>query len=136
MLKYFVILSSIVSSLLPAEEFHAAVLPNGTDVTVPGNTQTLVELSTRVTLSSTENIQTVRFSPIGIQGKIPTVINLAIFDQNQSRVKYIKIAPTTPFLYSFKKMSSIAVVPQKINSSTASQTILAIESDKALKISR
>ena len=119
-----------------AEDFHAAILPNGSDVTVPGNTQTLVELSTRITLSATEKIQTVRFSPVGRQGNIPSTIDLAIFDRNQSRVKYIKISPATPFLYSFKEMASIAVIPQKLSSSSDSQTMLAVESDKALKISR
>ncbi len=143
----FCVLGLFICEKLSAEEFHAESLPHGSDVTVPGNTQTLVDLSTRVFLSATENVQTIRFSPIALHGKIPTSIDLAIFDSNQTRVKYIKVSPATPFLYSFKKMASIAVIPQKIiNSSlsssiptqinTDSQTVLAVESDKALKISR
>jgi|GEM_PF-3315168 len=120
--------------------FVLETLPLGADVTLPGPATTLIALSSRVTLSATDTPQTLSFTSVNANGASSlTALRLAIYDRNQERVKYVELKPGTPFLYSFKTLASIAVVPEIATGTAKSQESsvkLQVESDKPLTIAR
>ena len=119
--------------------FTLETLPIGADVTLPGPATTIISISSRVTLSATDSPQTLSFTSVNHGQGVPTPLRLAIFDRNQARVKYVELRPGTPFLYSFKSLSTISVVPE-IGKGAAVQkgaiVKLQVESDKPLTIAR
>lgn len=124
----------------PDGGFYATSLPKGKDVTLPPPAITYVPISDRVTISSTDMPQTLKLSAVSLtQGKAQT-FRVAIFDSLSPRVKYITLKPGLSYMYTFKDLNSIAVVPEI--SKTPRQTTVAcdcqlrLESNKALGISR
>jgi hypothetical protein len=85
-------------------------------------------------LTSTDNPQTIRLSPIGSGDAFASPVRVAIFDKNQERVKYINVVPNAPFLYSFKGLSSISILPSHISGKTPKGVRMLVESDKALSV--
>lgn len=119
--------------------FTLDTLPHGADVTLPGPATTLISLSSRATLSATDSPQTLSFTSVNRGSGSSTPLRLAIFDKNQERVKYIELRPGTPFLYSFKTLATISVIPEMLRGSVAPKggvVMLQVESDKPLTIAR
>jgi hypothetical protein len=126
-----------LSTSANAEVFSVDQMPIGGEVTVPPSAKTTVPMGTRVKISSTDTPQTIRIVPIGNGSTFATAIQLALFDAKLDRVKYIKISPNTPFLYSFHGLASIAIVPSLPNGLGAEKSIrIQIESDKAVTFAR
>jgi hypothetical protein len=113
-------------------------MPLGAEVTVPPAAKTIVPMGARIKLSSTDNPQTLRIIPIGNGETFAAPIKLAIFDAHQDRVKYVRIAPGSPFLYSFKGLSTITIQPtlQRTVSDGTGVVRMQIESDKAITVAR
>jgi len=127
------------------DAFNVEDLPTGKEVTIPRPATTLVPLNARITLAATDFPQTVQFKPINTNNSPIQSINLAIYDRKQERVQYIELKPNLPFLYSFKSLSSILIIPEisekltKKNGSSAHAfrgLKLQVESDKPLSIKR
>ena len=117
--------------------FDVQKLPIGSEVTIPNPAITLVPLSTRVTLSSTDMPQTLKLSSIHLQSGKAVAVRVAIYDKQSPKVKYLTLKPGNNYLYSFKSLGSINVVPEAVaNSSAIGQYSLRLESDKPLSISR
>ncbi len=132
-----VVLCITFGSSAQAQNFSTDEMPVGAEITVPPTAKTLVSLGTRVKLTSTDNPQTIRIIPIGNGSNFPAPIKLAIFDAHQDRVKYVKVAPNAPFLYSFKGLSSISIQPSAAAAGLSAPGVrMQLESDKAVTIAR
>ena len=121
-----------------ADHFAVDQMPVGAEVTVPPAAKTIVPMGARIKLSSTDNPQTLRIVPIGNGQTFASPIKLAIFDTHQDRVKYVRITPGAPFLYSFKGLSTITIQPslQRTAGDSEGAVRLQIESDKAVTVAR
>jgi hypothetical protein len=121
--------------------FYATSLPKGKDVTLPPPAITFVPLSDRVTISSTDMPQTLKLSAVNLTKGKPQTFRVAIYDSLSPRVKYITLKPGLSYMYTFKDLNSIAVVPE-ISQQPRQTTVacadcqLRLESNKALGISR
>lgn len=126
------------SGLAATDQFYVDEMPVGAEVTLPGAARTVVPLSTRIRFASTDSPQTISIVPISTAGAKPVPVRVAIFDSKQERVKYVQVAPGSPFLYSFKGLSSITVQTEIPGTSSASkETVrLQVESDKPLTVAR
>jgi hypothetical protein len=129
---------TLCSGVAFADHFAVDQMPVGAEVTVPPAAKTIVPMGARVKLSSTDNPQTLRIVPIGNGETFAAPIKLAIFDSNQERVKYIRVTPGAPFLYSFKGLSTITIQPslQKTSGDAPGGVRMQIESDKAVTVAR
>ena len=128
---------STLSSLAKADPtgFVVEKLPAGSEVTLPQPATTYVAPTTRVTVASTDSPQSLRILPVNLQGGLAQEVRISIFDNNQDRVRYVYLKPGLPFLYNFRKLSSIAiVVDPTAQQRLAAGTRLQIESDKPLTI--
>ena len=128
---------SSMSSMGQAEPtgFVVEKLPAGSEVTLPQPATTYVAPTTRVTVASTDSPQSLRILPVNLQGGLAQEVRISIFDSNQDRVRYVDLKPGLPFLYNFRKLSSIAiVVDPTAQQRLAVGTRLQIESDKPLTI--
>jgi hypothetical protein len=121
-----------------AGTFAIEQMPLGAEITVPPTAKTTAPLGSRVKVTSTDSPQTLRIVPIGNGSTFAASIDLAIFDKNQDRVKYVTVKPNEPFLYSFKGLSTIAIQPSlaKKYLKRASGIRMQIESDKAVTVER
>lgn len=128
------------ASLLGQEAFDVEQLPLGKDITIPRPATTFIPLNARITLAATDYPQTLQFKPVNTQNGPLHRINLAIYDRKQERVQYVDLKPGLPFLYTFKKLSSILVIPevpeQKSSNAIPKGLKLQVESDKPLSIKR
>jgi hypothetical protein len=113
--------------------FHLDRLPAGKDVTIPRPATTHVPLAIRVTLTATDMPQSISLKPVNLGGGPVLPVRVSIYDPHQDRVKYVDVTPGTPFLYSFKELSSITVVPLSVKSDSG-KLVLQVESDKPLTI--
>ena len=139
----FLIFIQLVGGLVLASPALAALfaveqMPVGSEITVPPTAKTTAPLGSRIKVTSTDSPQTLRIVPIGDGATFPASINLAIFDKNQDRVKYVTVKPNEPFLYSFKGLSTIAIQPSltKTHASAGLGVRMQIESDKAVTVER
>ena len=121
-----------------AEHFNVAELPIGADVTLPGAAYALVPMSTAVKVSSTDLPQTIRVVPVAISGADVSPVQLSIFDAQQERVRYVKVAPGAPFLYSFRGLSTITLRSTAVRGAPRPKdsVFLKIESDKPITVAR
>lgn len=121
-----------------AKGFNLNKLPKGSEVTLPYPATTFIPLNERVTLSATDSPQSVKMTSISLgKGTKAMSLKLAIFDRNSERVKYLTIKPGVPYVYSFKGISSIMIIPELYKANiTRKKQILQIESDKSLTIAR
>jgi len=118
--------------------FELESLPPGTNVTLPRPALTLAPMRGHVRITSTDMPQTVSIAPVfdGV-AVVGQEFKVAIFDSNSDRVQYINLKSGTPFLYSFKTLSSVTIVPQALPPSVSVEKVkLKIESDKPLGLSR
>lgn len=120
---------------LQAKSFNLSSMPKGSEITLPYPATTSVTLNDRITVSATDNPQSIKIVSRLLNNKKPAKnIDIAIYDRNSERVKYITIKPNVPYIYSFKGLSSIVIVPK--TPVDQSGHVLQIESDKSLKIAR
>jgi hypothetical protein len=115
--------------------FYLQNLPLGKDVTIPKPATTWVPMAQRVKLTATDTPQSVSFRPVSAGSGVLHPIKISIFDPNSERVKYVSVAPGTPFLYTFRQLGSITVIPEKPAGADEGLS-LQIESDKPLEIAR
>lgn len=139
----FLISTQLAGGFFCADPVFAALfaveqMPVGSEITVPPTAKTTAPLGSRIKVTSTDSPQTLRILPVGDGMTFPASINLAIFDKNQERVKYVTIKPNEPFLYSFKGLSTIAIQPSltKAHASAGLGVRMQIESDKAVTVER
>lgn len=114
--------------------FHLDRLPQGKNVTIPRPATTFVPLSSSINLTATDTPQTVSLKPINLKtGGLVSGLRVSIMDRESGKLQYIELQPGLPFLYNFKDLGSITVIPQA--SGVASQGLsLQVESDKPLEI--
>lgn len=113
--------------------FHLDRLPKGKAVTIPRPATTLVPLTERVTLTATDMPQSLSFKAVNTAQGAVHALRLAIYDANSDRVQYVDVQPGTPFLYTFKELAAITVVPQPKAGLPATLS-LQVESNKPLEI--
>lgn len=112
-------------------------LPIGSEVTLPQPATTYVPLTARVTVAATDFPQTLRIMPVNISGGLVTDVRVAIFDAHSEQVRYVDIKPGLPFLYAFKKLSSISLLVDAAQAARLPGTLrMRIESDKPLSLKR
>lgn len=116
--------------------FHIDRLPKGKSVTIPRPATTYIPLMSRVVLTATDMPQTVSFKPINLKKGPVNPLKLSIYDQGSTRVQYVNVSPSTPFLYAFKTLSAITIIveeqPNQARSSDGA--VLQVESNKPLDI--
>lgn len=126
---------NICSNANAVNGFSVQNLPLGSDVTLPGPAVTLVPLTERIKLSSTDRPQTIKLSSVNTKGGRGVPFKITIFDSK--KVKFITLEPGNSYLYSFSKVGSISVVSEKPRiEGDVSHYQLQIESDKPLNIAR
>ena len=131
------LLLSISSGIVWCENFAIDQMPVGAEVTVPPTAITVIPLGSRVKLTSTDNPQTIRIVPIGNGSTFASPIQVAIFDTHQDRVKYVRVTPNTPFLYTFKGLSTISLQSTAYGTAQLSSGVrMQVESDKAVTVAR
>lgn len=121
-----------------ADQFNVDEMPIGAEVTLPGAATTMAPIESRLKLGSTDTPQTVSIVPVPQAGGTSVPVVLSIFDSKQDRVKYVKIFPGAPFLYSFKGLSTITLSTDLPTAAGASKQAvrLKLESDKPLTVTR
>ncbi len=126
------------SSGSDAKVFEISRLPKGKDITLLTPATTWVPMMTRVMLTATDSPQTVRFKTIAKRGQKYRDVKLAIFDANQDQVRYVDLKRNVPFLYNFKGLSSIFIIPQLKDrtSKGSAAVVLEVESNKPLSLAR
>lgn len=114
--------------------FHLDRLPQGKNVTINRPATTFVPLSSSVSLTATDMPQSVSLKPINLKaGGTVAPLRVSIMDKDSGKLQYVELKPGTPFLYNFKELGSITVVPTPLGG-TAEGLSLQIESDKPLEI--
>jgi hypothetical protein len=132
-----VLCTALGAGQVQADQFNVDEMPEGAEVTLPRAAKTMVPLSTRITIASTDMPQTVSIVPVNASGGPQVPVTLAIFDAKQDRVKYVQVAPGSPFLYSFKGLGAITVKAKEVPGRRSASTVkLQIESDKPLTVAR
>lgn len=118
--------------------FFIEKLPVGSEVTLPQPATTYVSLNTRVTVAATDSPQTLRIMPVNIGGGMVTEFRVAISDDGtQEHIRYFDIKPGLPFLYNFRKLSTIAITVDAQQAARLPSTLrMRMESDKPLSIRR
>lgn len=113
--------------------FDLGRLPPGKNVTIPRPATTYVPLTARVVLTATDMPQTVSLKPVNLKAGNVSMLRVSIYDKDSERVQYVDLRPGTPFLYNFKELSSITVIPQA-QGQVSDGMSLQVESDKPLEI--
>jgi hypothetical protein len=139
--QHWYLVGGLLIFLMHAEPSRGAAfdineLPLGKNVTLLKPATTIVPIATRTTLGATDLPQILKFEAIGDGGNQVAAIRMAIYDSSQARVRYIDIKRGVPFLYTFRDLDSILVIPQTPGGSSSSSIKLQIESDKPLSIGR
>ena len=130
-----VMLATGAFAQVSSSSFHLDRLPVGKAVTIPKPATTLVPLTERVTLTATDMPQSVSFRAVNTAQGPAAPVRLAIYDSTSDRVQYVDVQPGTPFVYTYKELMSITVVPQT-SASTPRHLTLQVESNKPLEIAR
>jgi hypothetical protein len=86
-------------------------------------------------LSSTDLPQTVKMSAVHKKGASVRPFQVAIYEDGEKEVRFVKIDGQNPMLYTFKGLTSIKLTA--VNPGTVDKdTTLIIESTKPLSLSR
>jgi hypothetical protein len=114
--------------------FHLDRLPQGKNVTIPRPATTYVPLARTVSFTATDTPQSLSLKPINLKaGGFVGPLRVSIMDRESGKLQYVDLKPGMPFLYNFKELGSITVVPQ--SSGTVVEGLsLQVESDKPLEI--
>ena len=116
--------------------FYLERLPRGKTVTLPLPATVFVSLKNRVSLRATDKAQLVKLSPATINSAKVEPIRLAIYDRHSDRVRYVDLKPGLPFLYNFKGLDKISLIPDKVGKKVDRNMRLRIESNKPLEVGR
>lgn len=123
--------------ILATKGFDLNVLPRGSEVTLPQPAVIFVPLDTRVTLSATDRPQSLKMTTHSLNKRKAIALELAVYDPNSERVRYLTIKPDVPYVYSFKGLSSIMIITKfNVTPPSRSRQVLRIESDKSLKVAK
>lgn len=121
-----------------ADEFAVDRLPAGSDVTIPARAVAIISMSRTVLLSATDSPQTLSMVPVNRGGGTPQALDVAIVEHKRKKVsRTVTVSVGTPFLYSFRRLGSLSVMPQIAQGKKApsqGEVKLRVESDKPLKI--
>ncbi len=124
--------------LAAADEFAVDRLPAGSDVTIPARAVAIISLSRSVLLSATDSPQTLSMVPVNRGGGSPQDLDVAIVEHKRKKIsRTVKVNVGTPFLYSFRHLGTLGVMPQVAQGKKAppqGEVKLRVESDKPLKI--
>lgn len=124
--------------LAASDEFATDRLPAGSDVTIPARAVAIVSLSRQVKLSATDSPQTLSMVPVNRGGGSPQDLDVAIVEHKRKKIsRTVKVSVGTPFLYSFRRLGSLSIMPQISigkNAPKQGEVKLRVESDKPLKI--
>ena len=123
------------NTTLFAKGFDLNSLPRGASVTLPQPAVTIIPLNTRVTLSATDSPQSLKITTHSQTRRGAVTLELAVYDRHSERVRYLTIRPGVPYVYSFKGLSSIVLIP-KVAGGGQQRQVLRIESDKSLTIAK
>ena len=135
-----IVLAMLVSaqSFAASDEFAADRLPAGSDVTIPARAVAIVSISRHVMLSATDSPQTLSMVPVNRGGGSPQDLDVSIVEHKRKPLaKTVKVSVGTPFLYSFRQLGAITVMPQIASGKKSppnGEVKLRVESDKPLKI--
>ena len=134
-MRFFILVAIYLCSteILAAKGFDLKVLPRGAAVTLPQPAVVFVPLDTRVTLSATDRPQSLKLTAHSLTKRKATALELAVYDRNSERVRYLTIAPDVPYVYSFKGLSSVMIITK---TKQPAHLVLRVESDKSLKIAK
>ncbi len=122
------------SALSKDTGFHLDRLPPGKNVTIPRPATTFVPLSSPVNLTATDTPQSLSLKPINLKsGGNVANLRVSIMDRESGRLQYVDLKPGMPFLYSFKELGTITVIPQASGIAIEGLS-LQVESDKPLEI--
>lgn len=116
-------------------QFSLSEMPEGGEVTVPQAATTLVPGGSQVQLDATDQPQTIRIAPSPNAGMLHQGILLNI-DDGKGGSKKVKLSPKTPFLYSFRGLSTVMIRGDGPCASpqSAKSCPYVIESDKPLTV--
>ena len=136
-MRAFVLATILFSNtdILATKGFDLNVLPRGAEVTLPQPAVVFVPLDTRVTLSATDRPQALKMTTHNLRQRKATALELAVYDPNSERVRYLTIKPDVPYVYSFKGLSSVMIII-KAQGTVHRHQVLRVESDKSLKIAK
>jgi hypothetical protein len=132
--------SSFFAASLQAKPkgFYIERLPKGNDVTLPMPATTYLPLAERAMFTSTDMPQTLSFKAINVSGGKASSIRVAIYDSKASKVHYADVKPGMPYLYNFRGINSITIIPGLANGSKQLKAYknlkLQVESNKPLEI--
>lgn len=113
--------------------FRIEALPTGKSVTIPRPATTQVPLAQMVRLTATDLPQSLSFRPVARSGFATGSFRIAITEGEPQKTTYADLTPGTPFLYNFKELATITVVPEA-KAGLPDGVALQIESDKPLEI--
>jgi hypothetical protein len=117
-----------------AEHFDILQLPKGASVVLPHPASTVVPLNLTVQVSATDRKQILKIGALSRNGSTKAV-KLAVYDNYQSRVKYLSIRPGSFVIYSFKNLNTLRLVPQNRRDPVLQGTRLLLESNRPLGVS-
>lgn len=112
--------------------FQLADLPKGKSVTLPRPALTQLSVRSEVQLTSTDSRQTVKFTSRGAANPL----TLAIYDSQMEQVQTLSVTPQSQSLYIFKSLQTIRIVPKPDAAHLRHPTVLQIESDRPLELTR
>jgi hypothetical protein len=131
----FLATTSAVVALAKPDGFYIDRLPKGKNVTIPRPATTFIPLSSTVKFTSTDMPQSISFKPVNTTGGQAAALRLAIYIDDAKKAAFIDLRPGTPFLYNFKTISSVTVIPElAVAAKNVGSTLLQVESDKPLEI--
>jgi hypothetical protein len=136
MKKIMILAVMLHSATVFATQFNVAEMPEGAEVTVPQAATTVVPVRSKVTIGSTDQPQTIRIVAPSQGPARNSTVSLTIEDSSRT-VKTVKVSPGTPFLYSFKGLSSVTISSELQDANRVpSKSLggLSIESDKPLTV--
>jgi len=113
--------------------FRLDTLPRGKSVTIPRPATTYVPLAERARFTATDTPQTLSLKPVNTGRGPAQPLRVAIYDATQERVQQVEVVPGTTFLYTFKGLSSIMLIPRAKAPAGAGMQ-LKVESNKPLEI--
>jgi len=117
-----------------SERFDITQLPKGAEVVLPHPATTLVPLHLKVQVTPTDKKQLLKIGSFS-EGSASSSFQLAIYDKNLSRVKYLTIRPGSFVVYHFKNLGRIQLVPKVSKTPLHRNTKLLLESNRPLGLS-
>lgn len=114
--------------------FKLRQVPVGKSITLGRPATTIVPVTSKSRFTPTDLPQTLKVkikSPPGVGS-----LELAIYDNNSDKVRYVKLQSNIPFLYPFKDLRTIMIKPKLSSPSKAKFFSMVVESDKPLEVGR